>query len=89
MYSRMQYGDPTTSVGRQSGSADWNAASRSALASAIVIPIGLRCHTPINQTASNPRPAMSSQYRVGTVPRSIPRPSAVLIESSHAQVLIS
>ena len=86
---RMQYGDPTTSVGRQSGRAAWNAASRSVLASAIVMPTGLRCQTPINQTASNPRPASSSQYRSGTEPRSMPRPSAALIESSHAQVLIS
>ena len=41
------------------------------------------------QTASNPRPASSSQYRFGTEPRSTPRPSAELIESSHAHVLIS
>jgi len=55
----------------------------------MVTPAGLRCQTPINQTASQPTAANSSQRPDGTDPRSIGRPSWELIESSHAQVLIS
>src|SRR6478735_4673240 len=53
------------------------------------MPAGLRRHTPISQTASKPRSSSSSQYRAGTLPRSMLWPSFMPIEFSQAQVLIS
>ncbi len=85
----MQYGDPTTSSVRKSGSARRKLSIRPSFSSAIAIPAGLRSQTPISQTASNPSTAIASHSCPGTPARSIAVPSRRLSSSSQTQVLIS
>ncbi len=85
----MQYGDPTTSLGVQSGSAARNSATRSLFATAMAAPAGLRSHTPINHTASKPESAMASQCSAGTVDKFTDAPAFALSPVSQGHVLIS
>jgi hypothetical protein len=66
----MQYGEPTTSSGRKSGSARLNESVSPSFARAIAIPAGLRSQTPISPTASKPRAAIVSHSLSGTLARS-------------------
>jgi len=60
-----------------------------AFSSAILRASGLRFHTPISQTASNPKRASASHSESGTSARVIVLPRRAPNFSSHDQVLIS
>jgi len=85
----MQYGEPGMSSGVKSGRAFAYSSRRGCRLRASFIPAGLRRHTPISQTVSNPMEAMASHSSGGTPASVTGRLCLRLNSPSQTQVLIS
>ena len=78
-----------TSASVRSGSTWWNEATCSGVSSASRTPAGLRCHTPMSQTASTPVGVTASHSETGTSASVVAAPRRALTSWSQAAVLIS
>ena len=73
----------------RSASAAWKDAICAGVSRASCTPAGLRCHTPISQTASTPGGVTSSHSAAGTSPSVATPPARRPTSCNHAAVLSS